>query len=160
MHNIRILVDRFFREEYKRLDASLEDIIFRTCMASNSEMFYALKVGNTTLKRSGYLGPSKILVHNDHLEEALKLVNNFQHVDRIKNRTYQYLLSVTRDCKTIQERRDAIPESIVFMTGCYNDLPRSLPETHAIKDNQSLMKEYLYLKPILEFYSVIGSLGV
>lgn len=76
-------------------------------------------------------------------------------VDFDRQRVKQALAIILRDCKTHQDFRDALPNSLKdFMGREVGSLPRTRPEAYTVQENPRAYRQYMQLREKLEFYNV------
>lgn len=74
-------------------------------------------------------------------------------------RTTQALAVLLRDCKTHQDIRDALPDSLKDCLPGITDLPRTRDEAFTLHNNPRLSRQYKKARERIDFYIATKNLG-
>lgn len=75
-----------------------------------------------------------------------------QNVGEDKQFIKQVLWLVVKDCQTLRDFRDALPETIVDLIKGLSDMPREREDGYTIMDNDRLYGQYLTMRDKIDVY--------
>lgn len=137
------LIEAFFNHQQVRLNKILEDLVARNQLLGGHEMgFYALgRVFSLygPIKRKGQaLGPA----HHSLDDEVAALDQERLALDRDKLRLTQSLTVVATPCKSVEELRDALPESFAAHVPAFRGMNRTRPEGWVLDERPALKGQF------------------
>lgn len=151
---INLLEGHIFSSELKRLRKNEIELVHRNQKLSGrmdgfwykgalySDLDPMLKQRGT----KGSLHPSLLEAVENHFRDEAEV-----SFDRV--RVKQALALILRDCRTFQDIRDALPNSLKDVIPMVAKLERTREEAYTVKNDPRAYKQYLKLRDKIEFYN-------
>lgn len=158
--NVKLIIERLFRSEIDRLNKISESIIIKNhILTSNGyffyqDVYYISETAHRTIKKhagkkhAGRLANSLIPTMESYLKDKRK-------VDYDIGRVTQAISMVLLLCKNLQDMRDTLPNCMVDLIPEISQLPRTREEGFNLLDVPRKYKQYMKIKPLIEFYSTV-----
>lgn len=157
-HLITTILDILFSSEEKRLDKWVKEL-----NQKNSDL-NGRQLSGFWLRGRQFIALNGLIKEVTHLkfelmDEGGKFYGEYTTVIQDKLRIRQVLAKLLIDLTSVQDMRDALPETIIRMIPELSRLKRQKPEAFSIKDNPQDLKAYKDILPKIEYYSVIGMIN-
>lgn len=148
------MLDKLFEPEGRRLDALVaeldaanREIRGHTVMGfMHNGQVYVPRVAKTR-QTGGYPALSFSLTNRAAAWNA-----DMKQVGEDKQFIKQVLWLVTKDCQTLQDVRDALPESIVNLATGMENMPRTNEDGYTVKHDDRLYGQYLKIRDKIDVY--------
>lgn len=153
-NNINEIIARLFKHEKARITKAHKVIIKENVEAGGStDGFKYLGVIYTELEgRIRTLGNYQPLHFSLH-EKLEKLLNEEKVFEEDQLKIKMILSLVLKNCLTLQDMRDALPECLKDIMTEFASLERTREEAWTLLDNPRSYKQYLKLRDRIQFYS-------
>lgn len=121
-------------------------------LTGNHEGFLFGMTFFTNLPRKKIRTAKKVPLHPSLYDDGTKLAKTVKEFENDTQRLKQGLLVLLRHCKTTQDVRDALPNSIRIVLPELSGLPRTRDVAWTLKENPRLFDQYLQTEKILFYY--------
>lgn len=150
------LTEALFSAEYRRIEQSVKDLD-RQNREIKGHTRHGFMYGGTVFvpkdaphlrERGGY--PSLAFELN---QRGNFLVKDQNLIDTDKKMVEQLSYLLLKDCQTLQDVRDALPESMVSLSPELTKLMRLREEAYIIRDNERAFRQFQTLSEKIDFYT-------
>lgn len=91
-------------------------------------------------------------LHPSLYPQAMEYIKVRELADKERQRILHGLSILLTNCKTYQDARDALPDSLKDCLPEISKLPRTRPEAWTLADKPLLLRQYQETKELIEFY--------
>lgn len=153
---IDVLMETLFRAEHNRFNRLYMELVSKNAaMGGPKDGFY---FRGDFYHNMGKGIPTKDIdrgnLHNSLIPEMERLKLEEKQFEFEKARVRAGLIILIQDCQSIQDVRDAVPNCLASLVPDLSRKERERPEAYTLQHNDVRKKQYLKIRPLIEFYSI------
>lgn len=153
-----VLIDALFKAEYTRLRKMHIDLVAKNSAMGGPKDGFFFRGDFYHNMAPGI--PTKSIdkgnLHNNLIPEMELIKKEEKQIENDKARIKAGLVILLQDCQSIQDVRDAVPNCLAALVPELSRKERdpARKEMFTLEYNQIRKKQYLRIRPLIEYYSV------
>lgn len=147
------VIDKLFEPEMRRLDGIIADLDAANREIRKLRVMGFMHNGQAYLPKAAKVRPKQFPALAFTLtNRAAAWITDQNAVFEDKQFIKQVLWLATKDCETLEDVRDALPESIVELVPELANKPRTKEDGYTLKDDDRLYGQYLKIRDKIDVY--------
>lgn len=152
-HCVTILNQVLFEKDLQILDEQLKDLIEENhSLGRPKEGFLLGGAFHTQTAPKLLRGIEKKLIHPSLLPKGREYINACNRLQTERQRLNQGLTLLLQSCRTMQDVRDALPDTVVSLLPEVSKLSRFRGEAWAFQDRPLQLHQHKEIQALLDFY--------
>ena len=147
------LVNKLFQGEMRRLKAISDSLVRKNIalMGPQDGFVYGGKL--FSIYKVAYSQATKKPLHESLSLELSQHLLDKQNIQMDAQKIRQNIVNLLTPCSHLQDIRDALPNCLVNLEDNLKNIDRIKEDGWSIKNDAMKYKQYLKVKPLIEFYS-------